>query len=650
MTPAPVPAAVAPTGGPTPHPDARTRLARLLADDPSADDVLARWDRWGFDLIVALDSLYPGTDVMANVVDLLAAGHANRPDHLRARDRDRLLSPDWFQRPDAVGYAAYTDRFAGDLNGVAARIDYLSELGVTYLHLMPLLEPRPGANDGGYAVLDYGRVRPDLGTMADLACLSRKLHEAGISLTLDLVLNHVAREHAWATAARSGERNFRDYFMVFDDRTEPDRYEASLPEVFPDFAPGNFTWDDDLAGWVWTTFNSWQWDLNWANPDVLCEFVAIVLNLANQGVDCLRLDAIAFLWKRLGTNCQNQPEVHTITQALRAAARIAAPSLIFKAEAIVAPDALVAYLGRGPRAGRVSDLAYHNTLMVQVWSALATRDGRLMAEALSHFREIPTTTAWATYLRCHDDIGWAVDDADAVAVGWSGSGHRAFLSDFYVGDHPASFAEGQAFQEDPATGEKRVSGTAASLAGLGRARSALQRRLAIDRVLCGYAMIMGFGGIPIIYMGDEIALLNDDDYRSEREHADDSRWLHRPKMPWQVVAQLSEEDSNAHLMYAGLRRLIRTRARLESLHATVGTQVYSTSNPAVVRFVRRHPAGDVVQVYNVSDRAVSVPAAEVNGHYTGLVYDQLSEATVPTVAGSYVLAPYATLWLTDPPA
>ncbi len=219
--------------------------------------------------------------------------------------------------------------------------------------------------------------------------------------------------------------------------------------MFPDFAPGNFTWDDDVAGWVWTTFNSWQWDLNWANPDVLCEFVAIILNLANRGVDCLRLDAIAFIWKRLGTDCQNQPEVHAITQVLRAAARIAAPAVIFKAEAIVAPSQLVAYLGQGPRAGRVSDIAYHNSLMVQIWSALASRDARLMAVALGRFRDIPTTTGWATYLRCHDDIGWAIDDDDCAAIGWNGWAHRGFLSDFYVGDPSRLVRRGRGLPGEP---------------------------------------------------------------------------------------------------------------------------------------------------------------------------------------------------------
>ncbi|HYN57513.1 MAG TPA: alpha-amylase family protein [Motilibacterales bacterium] len=628
--------------------DLRSHLARTLGPDPDAAQVLARWERWGADLVNALATVYPQDGVGERVVEIIAAGHSGRTAALRARDRERILSPDWFQRPDAVGYACYTDRFAGTLNGVAQRVDYLRELGVTYLHLMPLLEPRPGANDGGYAVMDYGRVREDLGTMADLEALAGTLHDNGISLTLDLVLNHVAAEHAWAVAARAGDPKHRQYFYVYPDRTEPDGYEESLPEVFPDFAPGNFTWDDDLQGWVWTTFNAWQWDVNWSNPDVVCEFIAIILNLANHGVDCLRLDAIAFVWKRLGTDCQNQPEVHAITQVMRAAARIAAPSLIFKAEAIVAPSQLVAYLGRGQHAGRVSDIAYHNSLMVQIWSALASRDARLMAVAMSRFPDIPTTTGWATYLRCHDDIGWAIDDGDCAAIGWNGWSHRSFLSDFFIGAHPASFAEGAAFQENPATGDRRISGSAASLAGLGTARTPGQRGTAIDRVLLGYAMVLGFGGIPLIYMGDELALRNDDDYAAVPEHADDNRWMHRPVMPWHLAEARNDPSTDAGRTWAGLRRLIDVRRELDSLHAAVPTRVIATSHPAVVLFVRKHPAGDLVQVYNLSDWNVTIPEGEIQSHGHGLTFDRLTDREVHPHDGLYALRPYTAWWLTQP--
>ncbi|MEZ5115220.1 MAG: alpha-amylase family glycosyl hydrolase [Candidatus Nanopelagicales bacterium] len=649
MTPAHPPERAAP-----PYADTvaagRSRLAEALAGDPDLGDVLDRYDRWADDLAVALAAVYPVAEVLPRVVDLVAAAHLGRSARLRGRDRQRLLNPDWFQRSDALGYAAYADRFAGTLRGVGEHIPYLSELGVTYLHLMPLLQPRPAPNDGGYAVADYRAVRSDLGTMADLERLAEDLHEAGISLTLDLVLNHVAREHAWAEAARAGDPHYRDYFYVFPDRTVPDRYERTLPEVFPAFAPGNFTWDDDLSGWVWTTFNSWQWDVNWANPDVFCEYADIVLYLANRGVDCLRLDAIAFTWKRMGTDCQNQPEVHDLTQALRAIAHMAAPSLVFKAEAIVGPDQLVAYLGTGAHAGRVSDLAYHNSLMVQIWSSLATRDARLMAQALKRFPVIPVTASWATYLRCHDDIGWAIDDADAAAVGWNGYDHRAFLSRFYTGEFPGTFARGAEFQPNELTGDRRVSGSAASLAGVEIAwehgdPAALD--LAIGRLLCGYAMVLGFGGLPLLYMGDELGLLNDLSYLDEPPHRDDNRWMHRPPMPWHLVQERHDHHTVMGRVFSGVRHLVAVRRATEALHASVGTTVLAAADPAVAVFVRRHAAATVVELFNLSEQDRAVHLDEVAAYGVGRPFDLLHDR-VPEVHDGWIhLPPYAVRWLVD---
>ncbi len=374
--------------------DVQAAAAEILAglSEDRREAFALRLDRWWGDLLDGLAVVYadPGA-VARRLVDLAARAYAARPDDLHRLDQRRLLAPDWLQQPRMFGYACYTERFAGDLAGLGKRLDHLEDLGVTYLHLMPLLQPREGDNDGGYAVQDYRAVRADLGTVDDLRDLATTLRGRGISLVLDLVLNHVAREHEWAEKARAGDATYRDYFHVHPDRGLPDAFEETLPEVFPDFAPGNFTWDDDLEAWVWTTFNEWQWDLNWANPDVLVEFADIICSLANLGVEVLRLDAIAFLWKRLGTACQNQPEVHALTQVLRTVARIAAPALAFKAEAIVGPRDLVQYLGQGRHAGRVSDLAYHNSLMVQVWSMLATGDTVLARHALAALPPTPTT-------------------------------------------------------------------------------------------------------------------------------------------------------------------------------------------------------------------------------------------------------------------
>lgn len=612
----------------------------------------ARVERWWPDLVGGLGLLYGeerAAGLGAGLVEQAAKAFARRPDRLHRRDLERMLRPDWLQDPSVVGYAAYTERFAGDLRGVSGRIPYLEELGVRYLHLMPLLRPREGDNDGGYAVADYRQVRPDLGTMDDLATLADDLHDAGISLVLDLVLNHVAREHEWAAKARAGIVRYRSYFHVFPDRRLPDAYERTLPEVFPDFAPGNFTWDDEVAGWVWTTFNEFQWDVNWGNPDVLAEYAGIILDLANRGVDVLRLDAIAFMWKRLGTDCQGQPEVHAITQVLRAVTRIACPAVAFKAEAIVAPTKLLDYLGTGRYTGRVSDLAYHNSLMVQVWSMLAARDVRLAAHALGALPPKPTAATWLTYLRCHDDIGWAVMDEDAAAVGLSGAGHRHFLADWYAGDFWGSPARGLVFQFNPETGDRRTSGTAASLVGLEAASTPEETALALDALRLAHAVVLGWGGIPVIWSGDELGQPNDPHWADEPGHEDDNRWAHRPRLDPDRMAVRHDASTVPGRVFGDLAALARARAGLPHLHGSVESRVGPVDDPGVLVTLRDHPLGRFAGVYNVTPDVRTWPGWRV--HELGLAdaVDAVTGAPLPWGPdGDVHLPPYAALWLTTP--
>lgn len=595
------------------------------------------------DLHDTVERVY-GPDLAAGVTDRLVAiaraAHGARPGPLRALDDERLRAPDWFQRPGMVGYAAYADRFAGTLAGVGQRVAYLRDLGIGYLHLMPLLTPRPAPNDGGYAVMDYRSVRADLGTVDDLEELATTLRGEGISLCLDLVLNHVAREHEWAVAARAGDPDKRAYFHVYDDRAVPDAFEATLPEVFPDFAPGSFTWDDELAGWVWTTFHDYQWDVDWSNPAVLCEYADLILGLANIGVEVFRLDAIAFIWKRLGTTCQNQPEVHELTRALRAVVRIAAPAVLFKAEAIVGPADLPAYLGVGRHHGRVSDLAYHNGLMVQIWSMLASGDVALTAHALQQLPQPPSTTAWVTYARCHDDIGWAVSDEDARAVGLDATAHRRFLSDWYSGAFPGSWARGLVFQHNEATGDRRISGSLASLAGLEAGDPG-----ATARILLAHAVILAFGGLPVIWMGDELGLLNDAGWADDPAHATDNRWVHRPRMPWSQV----DAGADPHGITAGLRHLLGVRRSLPHLHAASPTEVWDPRDPRVLLVVRRHPQGPLLAAFNASGEEAWVDADVLHwlGLHTAGLTDALTGAAPDLREGAVRLAPWAAAWLYD---
>ncbi len=663
LPPGVVPAEVVDAVGPT--------LAGL--DGTERDVFAARLTRWLPDLLDGLTTLYgpdQGLSTAARLTALAATAYAERSPELRRLDLDRMVNPTWVQDPSRIGYAGYTERFAGDLRGVEDRIGYLRELGVNYLHLMPLLTPREGDSDGGYAVADYRTVRADLGTMEDLEHLTTALREEGMSLVMDLVLNHVAAEHEWARRARAGEQRYRDYFYIFPDRTEPDAYEATLPEVFPDFAPGNFTWDDAAGGWVWTTFNSFQWDVNWTNPAVMEEYAAIVLNLANRGVEVLRLDAIAFMWKRKGTNCQGQSEVHAITEVLKALTRIATPALDLKAEAIVAPTELVQYLGQGRYAGKVCDLAYHNSLMVQIWSMLATKDVRLAAHALAGLPREPSTATWITYIRCHDDIGWAIGDEDAGAVGLSGYWHRVFLADWYSGHFAGSDARGLVFQYNPATNDRRISGTAASLIGLEAAAEAwegvadddvddpaaveirgwLDQRL--DALRMAHALVYGWGGVPVLWSGDELGQPNDPNWDAEPGHESDNRWANRPRLDERRVEARHDLATVEGRVFTDLARMGAVRAGLPHLDASVRTEVAPVDDPGVLVTIRRHPQGTMLGVYNVTPTWRSVPAWRLAEHGLLGAVDVLTD-TVPAGSdsltgrgdGNVAVPPYAAWWL-----
>ncbi len=589
---------------------------------------------------------------LGKFLHIAARAYAARSPELRQLDLRRLNQPDWFQQSGMIGYVAYADRFSpdGTLKGVAEKIPYLKELGVTYLHLMPLLQPRPGQNDGGYAVMDYRRVDERLGTMADLAALAAQLRQREISLCIDLVCNHTAKEHEWAQKALAGDPDYLAYYHTFPDRALPDQYEQTVREIFPEFKPGSFTYYEQIDRWVWTTFNEYQWDLNYANPAVFAEMLDILLYLANQGVEVLRLDAVAFMWKRLGTDCENQPEAHAILQAFRAFSRMAAPGLLLLAEAIVPPPQLVPYLGQGEATNKECEIAYHNVFMVMLWSALAERKVALLTHALQQIPSIPSGTSWLTYVRCHDDIGWAVTEADAAAVGLDGYLHRAFLSDFYSGRFPGSFARGATFQFNPKTNDRRISGSLASLAGLELALERGDEReidLAIQRILLLHGMIFVFGGIPLIYMGDEIGLLNDTSYRDDPHLVEDNRWLHRPRMDWAAAARRNDPETIAGRIFQGLLPLIRARQTMFELHGRARSYPVWTHNERVFGLIRESARGRVLVLANFSEWGAAVPRRRLDEMgFTGPLTDRLTNQPFDPWSDIYLKA-YQFLWLQE---
>jgi amylosucrase len=621
------------------------------------DAFLARVDLALYDVHEPLAALYgdAADELFARALRAALAAAAERPEALRRIDRRREVDPAWFQRSRVQGYVCYVDRFCGTLDQLPGRLDHLAELGTTYLHLMPLLRPRPGENDGGYAVMDYRAVDPRLGTMADLEDAATALHDRGMALCIDLVLNHTAREHAWARGWLAGDPAYAGFYTAFPDRTLPDAYDATIPAVFPDRAPGSFSWVPEACGgaggWVWTTFWPYQWDLDYTNPEVTLAMLGEITCLANRGVDVFRMDAVPFMWKRLGTSCQNQPEGHSLLQLLHALTRLAAPGVVFKAEAIVSPDDLVAYLGGHDRYRPECELAYHNQLMVLLWSSLATGDVRLARQSLRRMRAVPPSATWVTYVRGHDDIGWAVADEDAAAVGLDGFSHRRFLNDFYSGRFPGSFARGALFQENEATGDARVSGSAASLCGIEAALEAgddAALDAGIRRLLLLYSVAYAYGGIPLLYMGDELALRNDPGYLADPALAPDNRWMHRPPMDWDAAARRCDPATVEGRVWSGIRRLGEVRRSLLALRGGVESAVVDAGSDAVLVWRRKHPrSGTFVGLANFSSSPQAVDADTVTGLGT---FEQVhgSDGVLPVRDGQLVVPGLGFAWFAEP--
>lgn len=552
----------------------------------------------------------------------------DRPDELKALDALRETDPVWFQSNRMVGAMCYVDLFAGNLRGMPERIPYLKELGINYLHLMPPFKVPAGDNDGGYAVSSYREIDPRLGTMEELAALATELRHHGISLVIDFVFNHTSDEHEWARRALAGDEEFQEFYRMYPDRKLPDQFERSLPAIFPDEHPGAFTYRSRIGKWIWTTFHNYQWDLNYENPAVFNAMLEEMLFLANQGIEVLRLDAVAFLWKRLGTSCQNLPEAHWIIQAYNACLRIAAPAVVFKSEAIVHPDEVRKYVR-----GDECQLSYNPQLMAVLWNSLATRETRLLKAALESRFQIPDDCDWVNYVRCHDDIGWAFSNDDIEAAGFDVLQHRKFLTKFFTGRFEGSFARGQVFQEDPVTREARVSGMCASLCGLEQAlanQNEQEIELAIRRIVLIHGVIMTIGGIPLLYLGDEIAMLNDHRYEHDPAKLGDSRWLHRASFDWERARLRNDRRTIPGRLHQSLLRLIQLRQQ-NLAFSRAHTEFIDTGNLHVFGYFRNNEEYSVLVLANFSEQE-----QRLEGKRLRLL--GLRKTVVDLVSGQYITA------------
>ena len=584
--------------------------------------------------------LYHGDeDAFSYFLNLLRQAYAQRNKALKALDDTRLQNPDWFRSNDLLGMCLYTEQFAGTLNGVREKLDYIQDAGVNYLHLMPLLDTVKSRSDGGYAVADFRKVRPDLGTMEDLEALTGACHDRGMVCCLDFVMNHTSEDHAWAKAARAGDPTARSRYFFYDNWDIPNEFEKTVPQVFPTTAPGNFTWLEDCRQVVMTFFYPYQWDLNYANPMVFNDMTDNLLFLANRGIDVIRLDAVPYIWKQLGTNCRNLPQVHTLSRMLHLACEIVCPGVLLLGEVVMEPKELAPYFG--PVGKPECDMLYNATTMCTTWHTVATRDTRLLRHQMDQLASLPREYVFLNYLRCHDDIGWGLDFAFLRQFGMEEVPHKAFLNQFFTGEFPGSFSRGQRYNDDPRLGDARMCGTTASLSGIEAALAsgepvALDQAVELDLML--HAFMLTQSGVPILYAGDEIGQLNDYSYENDPDKADDSRYVHRGRFPWALAEERNDVGTWRGRLFQGLRQLEQLRRRYPVFRSDAEFSTFDTGDSRLLGLKRTLDGQTLTAVFNFSEWWLSV-SADSFPQSTDLLAGQ------PVPGDSISLPPYGFVWL-----
>ncbi len=577
--------------------------------------------------------LYGNDDMFAELCGQMKWYYDQRNDKLKKLDAEREAAGEWYRKRDMLGMMMYIDNFAGNIKGVQEKLPYLEECNVNYIHLMPFLDSPKGRSDGGYAVADFRKVKPELGTMDDLAELAEKCHEKGISLCMDFVMNHTSEDHEWAKRARQGDGEYMSRYFFYADPSIPQEYEKTVPQVFPTTAPGNFTYLPEMGHYVMTTFYPYQWDLNYRNPRVFNEMMYNFLYLANQGMDIIRIDAVPYIWKELGTNCRNLPQVHTIVRMMRMIGEIVCPGIVLLGEVVMEPDKVAPYFGTVEKPE--CHMLYNVTTMATTWHTVATRDIRLLRKQMDIVCALPREYTFLNYLRCHDDIGWGLDYATLKEWGMEEVPHKKYLNDYFQGKIEGSVSRGELYNEDPVTGDARFCATTASMCGVesaGFEQDDEKMNWAIRKDLMLHAYMFTQSGIPMLYSGDEIGQVNDYTYKEDPEKAPDSRYIHRGKFSWDLVENIKDKASVQGRIFNGLEDLEKIR-RTEAVFNT-DAEVYTKDydDTSILWIVRKAEGEELHAVFNFSDQGKTIWMPE-KAVYTNLVTGVKEEVETVELSG-----------------
>lgn len=583
--------------------------------------------------------LYDNDSMFAELCTNLYQFYKERRRQLKTRDKEREKNPEWFRKNDMLGMMLYIDQFAGNLKGVKEKLSYLEACQVNCIHLMPFLDSPKEHSDGGYAVADFRKVRADLGTMEDLSELADVCHQKGMNLCMDFVMNHTSEEHEWAVRARKGEGEYMSRYFFYDNQDIPERYEQTVPQVFPTTAPGNFTYLPEIGHYVMTTFYPYQWDLNYGNPRVFNEMMYHFLFFANQGMDIIRIDAVPYIWKELGTSCRNLPQVHSIVRMMRMIGEIVCPSVLLLGEVVMEPEKVVPYFGTVEKPE--CHMLYNVTTMASTWNCVATKDIRLLNRQMEAVDQLPSAYTFLNYLRCHDDIGWGLDYGFLAQWEMWEAPHKRFLNDYFTGKIPGSVSRGELYNDDPVTQDARFCATTASMCGIESAQEmddpdALQAAIHLDIMLHAYMLTQS--GIPMLYSGDEIGQINDYSYKNDSDKASDSRYLHRGKFRWDLAEKRKAKESVQGRIFGALNELERIRRLERVFEASADVWTYDVHNNAILCIVREQAGERFFGIFNFADRPETAWMQEEGG-YTELLTGKKMELV------DIVIPRYGFYWL-----
>ncbi len=587
-----------------------------------------RFDRHFEELRWLYTELYGNDSMFAELCDHMERFYRERGEELKKLDLRREEQSGWYKQNDMLGMMFYIDNFAGNMQGVKSRLDYIEKCNVNYIHLMPFLETPKGRSDGGYAVSDFRKVQEKLGSMEDLEALTAACHKKGINVCMDFVMNHTSEDHEWAKKARKGDGEYMSRYFFFDNAYLPSMYENTVPQVFPTTAPGNFTYLPDAGHFVMTTFYPYQWDLNYKNPRVFNEMMYNFLYLANRGIDIIRIDAVPYIWKELNTPCRNLPQVHTIVRMMRMISEIVCPGVLLLGEVVMEPEKVVPYFGTVEKPE--CHMLYNVTTMATTWHTVATRNVGLLKKQLDIINSLPKQYVFLNYLRCHDDIGWGLDYASLRMEGIDERAHKKYLNDYFQGYAGDSNSRGELYNADPTTGDARFCGTTASMCGVEKAEfegneQAMEKAVRMDVMLHAYMFMQS--GIPVLYSGDEIGQVNDYTYKKDPDKAPDSRYIHRGAMNWELADKASDETTVEGKLFQSLSRLELLRRREKVFVSYADTWTIETWDPSVLCIGRYYEGEKILGLFNFSEHDRTAWINETDGDYVDLLSGQERKAS-----------------------